>query len=92
VSEVCPECVALTVHVPASGSLRVHEPEEEAVPVTVRLPFVAVTAEPALTDTTRDRLVPAAPPVAFVLPIMPYTAFSHLITGSVIVPPGFSAA
>ena len=59
--------VALTVHVPASGSLRVHEPEEEAVPVTVRLPFVAVTAAPALNVKTRERLVPAAPPVAVVL-------------------------
>ena len=70
--EVCPFSVADTLHVPASGSFRTQEPPA-AVPVTVLPLFVAVTAAPDVTETTRDNSTPAADN-AFVFPIMFFTS------------------
>ena len=101
----CPFCVASTVYVPVSvtvnetvpvlvfvatvgsrrpGRGRSRQRSTGRPPTRKRL--ASSIATPSLWRSTRRR------PVAFVLPIMPYTAFSHLITGSVIAPPGFSAA
>lgn len=55
--EVCPFSVADTLHVPASGSFRTQEPSA-AVPVTVLPLFVAFTAAPDVTETTRDMILP----------------------------------
>ena len=60
--------VAFTLHVPASGKERTHEPPA-AVPFTVFEPFVAVTAAPLVTDTTRESSTPGLL-TAFVLPII----------------------
>ena len=90
-SEVCPFLVAVTVHVPASGSVSTHEPFT-AVPLTLRVPFVAVTREPVSTVTTRENCVPALP-TAFVRPIaIFYTAFIQIIEGIVIAAVGLTAA
>lgn len=67
-SDVFPLSVALTLHVPASGKERTHEPPA-AVPFTVFEPFVAVTAAPLVTDTTRESSTPGLL-TAFVLPII----------------------
>ena len=88
--EVCPFSVADTLHVPASGSFRTHEPPA-AVPVTVLPLFVAVTAAPDVTETTRDNYTHAADN-AFVFQIMFYTALMHKIDCSVIAAAGFDAA
>jgi hypothetical protein len=77
VPELCPLLVADTVHVPASGSVSVHVPPE-LVPDTVFEPFVAVTAAPLSTVTTRENDAPPLAALAFVLPTAIITPPFHI--------------
>ena len=54
---VFPLSVALTVQVPASGTVRTQTPSTET-PVTLFPPFVAVTTDPLATDITRESSIP----------------------------------
>ena len=54
---VFPPSVALTVQVPASGTVRTQTPST-AVPVTLLPPLVAVTTEPLATDITMESSIP----------------------------------
>ena len=58
VSDVFPSSVADTLHVPASGTISVHVPLID-VPLTDRLPFVAVTVAPDVTVTMICSSVPS---------------------------------